>query len=341
MDGRAAWMPAAEADRGWRSRGQVELVRLLSTFDPYLQARDRDSSCLIARSRRMWPVWAGPESCSSAPRSPASGARVRPGSSDLAVDPFAPVPSRPGADRGRSGPGRGGAGRGRHRGQARLIDRATVALVDHPGVERPGLDQVERDVGGDRGQVPRPTPDHDRVAEDAQLVDQAEFDRGRGPGWRRRSRRLVRTCAPGLFPRRPTIARAGCCPRPRSRVRLKTTLGRAVHASPNCGRARCRAARARSPTPASSRRAGGRAGRPRARVPVRGAPRRVRRSACPTRSCHRGRRCSRRSTRPSSRSAPPDRSSGASTGRWRRPSTRPSACPGPSRPLVDHVCPRE
>jgi hypothetical protein len=55
-----------------------------------------------------------------------------------------------------------------------------VALVDHPRAERPGLDQVQRDVFGDRRQERRAATDDDRVAEHAQLVDEAEFDRLRG-----------------------------------------------------------------------------------------------------------------------------------------------------------------
>jgi hypothetical protein len=41
----------------------------------------------------------------------------------------------------------------------RLIADAPVALIDHPRAERPGLDQVQRDVFGDRGRngVPPPT----------------------------------------------------------------------------------------------------------------------------------------------------------------------------------------
>jgi len=46
--------------------------------------------------------------------------------------------------------------------------------------ERPGLDQVERDVFGDRRQERRPATDDDRIAEHAQLVDKAELDSRRG-----------------------------------------------------------------------------------------------------------------------------------------------------------------
>src|SRR5215212_258523 len=55
-----------------------------------------------------------------------------------------------------------------------------VALVDHARAERPGLDEVERNVLGDRRQERRAAADEDRVAKDAQLVDEAELDRCRG-----------------------------------------------------------------------------------------------------------------------------------------------------------------
>src|SRR5215212_3179091 len=59
----------------------------------------------------------------------------------------------------------------------RLVAGAPVALVDHARAERPGLDQVEWDVFGDRGQERRAATDDDRIAEHAQLVDEAELDR--------------------------------------------------------------------------------------------------------------------------------------------------------------------
>src|SRR3954454_21068820 len=62
----------------------------------------------------------------------------------------------------------------------RLIAGAPVALVDHPRAERPGLDQVQPNVFGDRRQEQRAATDDDRVAEHAQLVDEAELDRRRG-----------------------------------------------------------------------------------------------------------------------------------------------------------------
>src|SRR5688572_27315302 len=43
----------------------------------------------------------------------------------------------------------------------RLIAGAPVALVDHARAERPGLDQVERDVFGDRRQERRAATDRD------------------------------------------------------------------------------------------------------------------------------------------------------------------------------------
>src|SRR5206468_12777308 len=62
----------------------------------------------------------------------------------------------------------------------RLIAGAPVALVDHARAERPGLDQVQRDVLGDRRQERRTATDDDRMAEYAQLIDEAELDRRRG-----------------------------------------------------------------------------------------------------------------------------------------------------------------
>jgi hypothetical protein len=46
----------------------------------------------------------------------------------------------------------------------RLIADAPVALIDHPRAERLGLDQVERDVFGDRRQERRAATDDDRIA---------------------------------------------------------------------------------------------------------------------------------------------------------------------------------
>src|SRR4051812_32369921 len=65
----------------------------------------------------------------------------------------------------------------------RRIAGAPVALVDHARAERPGLDQVQRDVFSDRRQEWRAATDDDRIAEHAQLVDEPELDRRRGqPG---------------------------------------------------------------------------------------------------------------------------------------------------------------
>src|SRR2546426_6527066 len=62
----------------------------------------------------------------------------------------------------------------------RLIAGAPVPLVDHARAERLGLDQVEPKVFGDRRQEGRAATDDDRIAEHAQLVDEAELDRCRG-----------------------------------------------------------------------------------------------------------------------------------------------------------------
>src|SRR5215204_6292899 len=59
----------------------------------------------------------------------------------------------------------------------RLVAGAAVALVDHARAERPGLDQVQRDLLGDRRQERCAATDDDRMAEHAQFVDEAELDR--------------------------------------------------------------------------------------------------------------------------------------------------------------------
>src|SRR6202140_206870 len=61
----------------------------------------------------------------------------------------------------------------------RLIAGAPVALVDHARAERPGLDQVQRNVFGDRRQEGRAATDDDRIAEHAELVRGARRREGR------------------------------------------------------------------------------------------------------------------------------------------------------------------
>jgi hypothetical protein len=60
------------------------------------------------------------------------------------------------------------------------VAAAPVSLVDHARAERPGLDQLQRAVFGDRRQERRAATDDDRIAEYAQLVDEADLDRCRG-----------------------------------------------------------------------------------------------------------------------------------------------------------------
>ena len=62
----------------------------------------------------------------------------------------------------------------------RRIAGAPVALVDHARADCPGLDQVQRDLFGDRRQERRAAPDEDGMAEHAQLIDETELDRRRG-----------------------------------------------------------------------------------------------------------------------------------------------------------------
>src|SRR5215207_2127152 len=82
-------------------------------------------------------------------------------------------------------------------GSVRVIADASVALVDHARAERPGLDQLQRDVFGDRRQERRAATDDDRIAEHAQLLDEAELERRRGRPPRRSSSRSARRHVPG------------------------------------------------------------------------------------------------------------------------------------------------
>jgi hypothetical protein len=59
----------------------------------------------------------------------------------------------------------------------RLIADAPVALIDHARAERPSLDQVQPNVFGDRRQERRAATHNDRIAEHAQLIDQARASR--------------------------------------------------------------------------------------------------------------------------------------------------------------------
>src|SRR5829696_8485186 len=62
----------------------------------------------------------------------------------------------------------------------RLMAGPPVALIAHTRAERLGLDQVQRDVFGDRRQERCAATDDDWIAEHAQLVDKAELDSRRG-----------------------------------------------------------------------------------------------------------------------------------------------------------------
>jgi hypothetical protein len=57
---------------------------------------------------------------------------------------------------------------------------APVTLIDHARAERPGFEQVQRDVFGDRRQERRAATDYDWIAAHAQLVEKAELERRRG-----------------------------------------------------------------------------------------------------------------------------------------------------------------
>ena len=52
VDGRTAWLPSSRVERAAERAAGAELVRLLSPFDPYLQARDRDLIVPDAPPRR-------------------------------------------------------------------------------------------------------------------------------------------------------------------------------------------------------------------------------------------------------------------------------------------------
>src|SRR5215208_6768457 len=82
-----------------------------------------------------------------------------------------------------------------------------VALVDHARVERPGLDQVQSNVFGDRRQVRRAAADDDRMAEHAQLVDEAELEglRGQAGAAERAAEDGLRERAPGVGERGPEL----------------------------------------------------------------------------------------------------------------------------------------
>ena len=59
----------------------------------------------------------------------------------------------------------GGALMTPRRCQSDSITVAPVALIDHPRAERPGLDQLQPDVFGDRRQERRAATDNNRIAE--------------------------------------------------------------------------------------------------------------------------------------------------------------------------------
>ena len=125
---------------------------------------------------------------------------------------------------------RASAGR---RGSVRLFAGAPVALIDHTRAECPGLDQVQREVFGDRRQERRAAADDDRIAEHAQLVDQAELDRrGEQAGAADGFSLSVAASAAAASPATDASA-SRALPWTRSSVRLKTTFGIAHQTSAN------------------------------------------------------------------------------------------------------------
>jgi hypothetical protein len=118
----------------------------------------------------------------------------------------------------------------------RLIAGAPIALVDHARAERPRLDQVQRDVFRDRRQERRATADDDRIAEHAQLVDEAEFDRRRGQaGAADRDVPVSRVERRSGFLGHRRLGEPAL-PWTLSSVRLKTTFGIAHQMSANAAR---------------------------------------------------------------------------------------------------------
>src|SRR5947209_16558051 len=65
-------------------------------------------------------------------------------------------------------------------GSVDVSANSPVALIDHARAERPGLDQLQLDVRRNRREERRAAADDDRMAEYAQLIDQAELDRRPG-----------------------------------------------------------------------------------------------------------------------------------------------------------------
>ena len=116
--------------------------------------------------------------------------------------------------------------------------RGRAALVDHARAECPGLDQVQRDVFGNRRQERRATADDDRIAEHAQLADEAELDRRRGQAGAADRDILVSRVErrSGLPATDASASRA--LPSTLSSVRLKTNFGSAHQTSANAASAR-------------------------------------------------------------------------------------------------------
>jgi hypothetical protein len=140
----------------------------------------------------------------------------------------------------------------------RLIAGAPVALVDHARAERPGLDQVQRDVFGDRRQERLAASDDDQIANkrssSTRPSSNAAAARPAPP-----IETSVSVASGAAATSSATDAWASrALPWTLSSARLKTTFGIAHQT-------RCRASTDPSPTPASSRRACGRTDSRRAR----------------------------------------------------------------------------
>jgi hypothetical protein len=116
---------------------------------------------------------------------------------------------------------------------AGLSGGAPVALIDDARAERPGFDQVERDVLGDRREERRAATDDDRMAEDAQHVDETGIDRRRGQPRATDLDVLISRGEGGGDLLATDLSASRALPSTLSSVRLKTTFRRADQTSAN------------------------------------------------------------------------------------------------------------
>jgi hypothetical protein len=118
------------------------------------------------RPRTPGPVGKTRQNAHRSARTGRSSVRREPHGKRVGAGQRSERPVRRGADNSDGGV------RSTHRGRAGSAHRS-------PASRRPGLDQLQRDFFDDRRQERRAATDNDRIAEHAQLVDQAEPDRRR------------------------------------------------------------------------------------------------------------------------------------------------------------------